>query len=1162
MSAPVSVRFDVTGSDRVASETRKVSKELDALRTSTGSITSTVKQMEAGFRADALGGFSTAVTNADTKVTGLRTKLSQFGGVLAQNATSFGVATASVWGIYNAYDSLEKVQIRANAAAQRVSTLETTIATLTDRRKQAVDKGNLSAEQMAILDDRITNAHGKLAVAQQRNADLQQDVNEAWAGFVSQVGPQVVAAGASVTQLITSLRGQMGGVIPAVRNFFSSFSSGAPTISAVSDATLRAAPIMRNLATAEITATAATRGLSTAMRGLLIGTGVGIAVTAIGLLAEHFMNAADQAKQSTGAIEGDLTGINDTAANTATGFGGHMITMEDAIRGLARATAIESANVVGDIKKIKDAAAPAVMPEHVPGTAPTGGTKQAQGPFLTPEQAKQIPEVQAKLKSFTQQLEELRVATVQSGKKALVDLGFGLDTLGKFSDEASIKVADLDKKIKAAAQQGDYTATLDLIEERTKLLSDTLQTETTTAILGVVGAGDKLAESHGTTAAAATALTDEETKLDEALKKQMADEIEKIRQDADKARVEQNELDRKKIMVTTLLGEAAATQKAGESNTDYATRLEMLSSIRQDQIDKERTYSLGLIQTAVQLGINKTQQAALTAAISEGDAAVQDLILSDQSLISYMTEENRLRDLTNQGLVDGRMRAIDFADTTDRQIAANQQYLADLDTIATMLDVTLPAGLDHTTANMETLIATAKGSPEAFDKLKQSLIDVIETDFAPFNKKLDDLLGKWSDKEGKQKLEDFMKNIFPKGVRKEVSLWLDFQTDEKRQKDRIEFIIATLLRPAGDKTFMINPGIKIDPKDVDDMLKKWRDDIKKNTDKSERGPDSLNGIFLNAINKALDDIKKGKNPLDALKDLFNDPTLQAALQASGINLFTSSIVDSIKNSTLPEDAKQKMIALVNQANPGSVPIDILLDPTFGITGGEGLQSEALDDIFRNEGGSLRQKIEQAIGVTTPIEVKITANIEEFLKGANNVASVADFIDKLKPIVDFMGDHSKSGNFSKTADQVYKTVQFIDKLRPIVDFMGDHSSSGNFMDVADDVQSVIDDIDGTVVNVEFHAFRTGNWSTKIAQHGLHEILQEDTLILAHKGEKVDITPKGSPSPPLSYGGGSVSVGGGGTPTMLHVEMPIYIGSQLLTRIIKDIPLSDTGMFPAA
>jgi hypothetical protein len=215
----ITVRFDVQNSKSVAGEVLGVNKALDAMRTSAGLTSTSVKQMETGFRSDIFSNFSGAVTNADTRLTGFRTKLAGIGQQLGANATSFGVATASIWGVYNAYDSLEKVQIRAHAAATRVSTLETTIATLTARRDAAVQKGNLSAEQMAILDERITNAHSKLSVAQERNADLQQDVNEAWAAFASQVGPQVVAAGSSVLQLVTSLKGNMGGVIPSIRNF-------------------------------------------------------------------------------------------------------------------------------------------------------------------------------------------------------------------------------------------------------------------------------------------------------------------------------------------------------------------------------------------------------------------------------------------------------------------------------------------------------------------------------------------------------------------------------------------------------------------------------------------------------------------------------------------------------------------------------------------------------------------------------------------------------------------------------------------------------------------------------------------------------------------------------------------------------------------------------
>jgi len=154
---------------------------------------------------DPLSGLSNAISTADTKVQSFGTRLKGIGSAVAQNATSFGVATASIWGVYNAYDGLIKVQIRAEQASNRVRTTQTTLNALEAKRQAMLEKGNATAEQVAMIDEKIANTKAKLATGLEREADLAGDVQEAWAGFASQVGPQVVAAMGSIAQVGTVL---------------------------------------------------------------------------------------------------------------------------------------------------------------------------------------------------------------------------------------------------------------------------------------------------------------------------------------------------------------------------------------------------------------------------------------------------------------------------------------------------------------------------------------------------------------------------------------------------------------------------------------------------------------------------------------------------------------------------------------------------------------------------------------------------------------------------------------------------------------------------------------------------------------------------------------------------------------------------------------------
>lgn len=299
----ISIRLEVQGD---ATTLSKITNVLNGFKGLKGGIEQARSSMQQQWSTGGLTGLGAAMGQAQTQAVTLKTRLTEIGGALASNASAFGVATASVWGVYNAYDSLVKVEIRAETAMNRVSTMTTTLATLENRLTEARNTGNMSAEDMAILEERITNTKAKLATAQERSADLQGDVNEAWGAFASQVGPQVVAAGGSIAQLVTNMRGSLTGIVPKIKDFISNLSltgGGAKSLAAGVSPLVSILPSVGGGAHA---AAGGIRAMSTAVKGLLIGTGIGAVVVILGLLTEGFGLLSDASAKSTQDVQGNI----------------------------------------------------------------------------------------------------------------------------------------------------------------------------------------------------------------------------------------------------------------------------------------------------------------------------------------------------------------------------------------------------------------------------------------------------------------------------------------------------------------------------------------------------------------------------------------------------------------------------------------------------------------------------------------------------------------------------------------------------------------------------------------------------------------------------------------------------------------------------------------
>jgi hypothetical protein len=232
-------------------------------------------------------------TNTGTQAVAATSKFQQFGSALLQNGTAFGVAGASAFGLFNAIDNLEKVQLRASTSTLRASTATTALTQAENALATAKASGTATTEQIAILELRVSDARERVSVTTERAAIFQQDYTEALAGLALQVGPQAIALGGSLAQVYTVLNttfAKGGGAINILKTAFASLMG---TEAATTAGTLATSGAIRTIGTAAPIAATGVRTLSTAMKGLLIGTGVG-AILAIGsAIAEMALTMQD-----------------------------------------------------------------------------------------------------------------------------------------------------------------------------------------------------------------------------------------------------------------------------------------------------------------------------------------------------------------------------------------------------------------------------------------------------------------------------------------------------------------------------------------------------------------------------------------------------------------------------------------------------------------------------------------------------------------------------------------------------------------------------------------------------------------------------------------------------------------------------------------------------
>ena len=195
-------------------------------------------------------------------------------------------------------------------------------------------------------------------------------------------------------------------------------------------------------------------------------------------------------------------------------------------------------------------------------------------------------------------------------------------------------------------------------------------------------------------------------------------------------------------------------------------------------------------------------------------------------------------------------------------------------------------------------------------------------------------------------------------------------------------------------------------------------------------------------------------------------------------------------------------------------------------------------------------IAKRINSLTGINPTIPVNNKQALKAIDAIAKRIDSLSKINPQIPVNNKPA-----IKAVDAIAKRIDGLSKINP--DINVNNKPAIKAIDV---IAKRITSLPTGDVTVKVHYDTSGKPPGIKAQHGFHGTLIEDTTILAHKGERVDIGRANSSGEtrPSSSGGGGSGFGAGGNLTVNNV---IDLGGDRIVRSFKRRLGNDRYVFGA-
>jgi hypothetical protein len=233
-------------------------------------VTTTTKQIQ-----QTMQGTVTTVTTA--------TKANQsFGDVLKNNVLSISIAASSIIGLVSQYTQLRRAQVAADKAAIAEITTRNRVTDLTNKLAQTIAKYGANSTQAAKGARDLEVAQQKAAIAAERNEVIQASLSERTADFAVNILPNVIGSVGSVIQVLQGFRkAEEVSTVTTIEN------TGAQVANAAAMKVSQAATSgmispLKGVAAAEIGAGTAAKTMGVSIKGALIGTGVGAILVGLG----------------------------------------------------------------------------------------------------------------------------------------------------------------------------------------------------------------------------------------------------------------------------------------------------------------------------------------------------------------------------------------------------------------------------------------------------------------------------------------------------------------------------------------------------------------------------------------------------------------------------------------------------------------------------------------------------------------------------------------------------------------------------------------------------------------------------------------------------------------------------------------------------------------
>ena len=368
----------------------------------------------------------------------------------------------------------------------------------------------------------------------------------------------------------------------------------------------------------------------------------------------------------------------------------------------------------------------------------------------------------------------------------------------------------------------------------------------------------------------------------------------------------------------------------------------------------------GLAEQAIQAGVsaesvvnfsthideNTGKVVENAAAVTEYNTVLRNLIADSIDVTAAFTDVTRNSELMSQGFLSGKQSAQEFADQLVRNSQESQAYLEGLRDIADELGLKLDPRLQETAKNYELLLKTQDGTRES----ALAYVNAISQQVTPALQKLSQI-GETVQQGFEQMAQSFengkkevmeLVDFLPGKLEKQIKVELEAEVEAQKAEEELKAAISTLVTKTESGKFEMRPDIEISPKTAEKTIDAFRDKV---GDLIANRP--LEAAKWEPLFNQLESASslKGQDAVDALEKILTDPKNVNLLSGAGVELGDKTgagLIEALEKQgvEIPPQIKEAILSSEGDAVAASAQI--------GEKGGTTIANEASGAIEGNQ----------------------------------------------------------------------------------------------------------------------------------------------------------------------------------------------------------------------